>query len=240
MIRTALALVCSSSIAVAGCLPEEHGAEAAAQPVALVRSDGGPSAEAEPPRVAASDLAQASVRRRPSASSGTALPAPSIARDLRSTAPSSTMLHACRRDVPPGPCDRCPTRACRQVRLELTLPPGEAPWAMVCDEGDLIEESEIACLCAGGLPAVCARSAVDTAVAVRMVDSLFGGVVPPVGTRYRDSAGLRAVIDQTAHDWLAASHGPPPVLRCDVPDREAAARTYLEHAQQVRRTGTCE
>lgn len=227
----AIVVVCSSLL---GC-----SAPGASASFDEPRGDGGEPTMPEVP-VVESDLdvsLGADPAMRPSA---LATPATEVAMGSRSTPPGATPPLACRMDVPEGPCDRCPDRVCRQVRLSLSVAPAESEWAMFCDEGDLLEESEIACLCAGGSATTCERAALDTAQALLLLHTIFGGVVPPVGTRYRDAAGLRVQVDEPTHDWLAAVAGPTHVVRCDAPDRETAARTYEVLSQRVRRTGSCE
>lgn len=153
--------------------------------------------------------------------------------------PSAPAEVGCRTSAPAGSCDRCPTRACRQVRVTLAAEIDDDEWAMFCEEGDTVEEARIACLCAGGSPRACERSSYDTARALFVLQAVFGGAVPPVGMRYRDTKGLRAVVDQELHDWLDAVAGPDPVLRCDHPDTAAIASDYEIAAQRVRTTGHC-
>ncbi|UJR85836.1 hypothetical protein [Sandaracinus amylolyticus] len=172
--------------------------------------------------------------------SGAALPstpAPLAASQLRH-APSGAV--ACPLALPEGDCDRCPERPCRQVRLSSVVPPSEAPWAMFCEQGDVREEARIACLCAGGAARYCDLAANDAVVALTMIDVVFGGAVPPVGTRYRDSNGLRAIVDQATHDWLAHVASPQQVMRCDPPDPIAATLRYESLAQRVRMSGSCD
>lgn len=150
---------------------------------------------------------------------------------------------SCRVGRPPGDCDRCPDRACRQVRVSRadagSLEDETAEWVPFCHQGDVLDEARIACLCAGGTEHECHRAAQSTVVALAMIDGLFGGEVPPVGHRYRDSDGLRAVVGETMHLWLASSAAPPTTIRCDVADAEAAEQLYQERAQRVRSTGHC-
>lgn len=157
---------------------------------------------------------------------------------VRSPHVSRTHL-ACRTSAPAGPCDRCPECACRQVRTTLDDDLADSSWAMFCEEGDLVEEARIACLCSGGRAAICERAAYETTQALFVLREIFGGDVPVVGTRYRDSNGLAAVVDDELHTWLARAAGPAPTLRCDTPDREAVARDYQRDAQRVRTTGRC-
>ncbi|MDQ3032335.1 MAG: hypothetical protein M3Y87_07975 [Myxococcota bacterium] len=163
------------------------------------------------------------------------LPAPFAPEDR----PDSPSGSACRIDRPPGDCDRCPERACRQVRLGGAVSLESSEWVAFCEQGDTREEAIIACLCAGGTEHECRLSAQDTVVALAMIDHVFGGDVPPIGHRYRDADGLRAVVDEPMHLWLAASAGPSPTIRCDAPDRDAAEQRYQEQAQRVRITGHC-
>ncbi|AKF10760.1 hypothetical protein DB32_007909 [Sandaracinus amylolyticus] len=173
----------------------------------------------------------------PGAASLPSTPAPIAASQLHRT-PSGSF--SCPLTRPAGDCDRCPDRPCRQVRLSSTVPPSEAPWVMFCEQGDVREEARIACLCAGGEARYCERAANDAAVALAMIDALFGGAVPAVGTRYRDSNGLRAIVDQATHDWLARVASPQQVMRCDEPDPIAATLRYESLAQRVRMSGSCD
>lgn len=163
---------------------------------------------------------------------------PPAIRDVRAV-PTHASAPSCALRTPAGACDRCPDRACRQVRLSLVGDPSEAGWAMFCEEGDLREEARIACLCTGAAPALCDRSAHESAAAILLLNAVFGGEVPAIGTRYYDAHGLRATVDESVHAWLTRIAGPERVLRCDEPDRDAAETRYEQDAQRVRTSGTC-
>lgn len=205
----------------------------------VVSSDAGPRLDATMTTTSVAMLACAPIpASAASARLRTPAPVPLVTSPRGPSGLPAAAARACPITRPPGDCDRCPERACRQVRVPRG--PDEMPaWAMFCDAGDVLEEALIACLCSGGDALRCDHSARETAVALFLIDHVFGGDVPPIGTRYRDGYGLRAVVDRELHEWLAAIAGPPPVVRCSAPDRDGAARAYEERAQRVRTTGSC-
>lgn len=225
--RGALRVALALALAVAGCAPPAAAPDAGAGPDAATLS------------IVLSDPALSDPALRVRAPSGAiarpSTPAPAIAGPART--PSGAL--SCQRTHPAGACDRCPDSACRQVRIAPFSPSRNLRWAMFCEEGDVREEALIACLCAGGEERPCEASAHQTVVALRMLERVFGGRVPPVGTRYRDGDGLRAVVDEELHDHLAAIAGPTPVMRCEPPDREGATQAYWRRAQRVRTRGSC-
>jgi hypothetical protein len=166
-----------------------------------------------------------------------ATPAPEI--DSSESLPAGAPTTLCRIDHPAGVCDRCPGRPCRQVRRSLE-DVATASWVEFCEGGDVIEEAFIACSCSGAPAWVCDATSRDTDRALRLMDTHFAGRVPAIGTRYSDGSGLRAVVDEPTHTWLAHVAAPPPTFRCDVPDIDAAELAYSMAAQRVRTTGRCE
>lgn len=233
-----LALAVGASVATLGCAEPAVAGGARATP-ALDLGDAGIATAAQ----ARSDLRESAqldpAQGAPSAAHELVAlrPAPAMAGDTRAT-PSGAFL-GCALDRPPGDCDRCPDRACRQVFRPAPERGSEGVWVPFCDQGNLLEEARIACLCAGGAARACELSAEDTARALWLIRNVFGGVVPPAGTRYRDEYGLRDVVDEQMHEWLASSEGPDLVLRCEQPDRDSAEERYARAAQRVRATGSC-
>ncbi len=74
----------------------------------------------------------------------------------------------------------------------------------------------------------------DTERALFIVANVFGGEVPQIGQRYRDSNGLRQVIRDEQQQWLALRVAAPMAMRCDAPDPETAERHYAACAQGMR------
>jgi hypothetical protein len=138
----------------------------------------------------------------------------------------------CRLDRPAGDCDRCPEHACLQVLVQHSA--SDAEWTSFCDAGNVREEALIACICAGGNERACRSSAMDTERALLIVANVFGGEVPRIGERYRDSNGLKQVIGVNEQQWLALRTAAPPTMRCDAPDIDTAETHYASCARGMR------
>jgi hypothetical protein len=131
----------------------------------------------------------------------------------------------------PAECDRCPDSQCRQVRT------GADTWVAFCDEGSLFDEAFIACMCNGD-SSQCRAYANETVRMVNSINQIFGGTVPPVGTRFNDLNGLRNWVTPEMHYMMSNAWEAPSTIRCET-DPVSSEEIYLTNSHLVRTTGSC-